>query len=256
MSGLSLMGAAYLILFAALQHAGATRMEVLSPHRRSSPDEWQFELTGSWDITSSISDDRVSVVSERDAVDDMFHTFRVYNLKVIAKLVPHFTLSLRDGVEAISNPLDRTRKKTMILSNGQQHLGDEGRGVLPCGDMPAELRYVDLGLEGKGWFKHAGILEPSVLTVATEGKSLRELTTKVLQKARLEFMSNLPRRTRRCAWTTLTQVSERCKGLLCYRIHAKSLTRARPFSKTRCCMLDNAGTPLQLHPRSAKAARN
>eukprot|EP00913_Durusdinium_trenchii_P023226 g21804.t1 len=51
----------------------------------------------------------------------------------------------------------------MILSNGQE--------------------YMDLGLEGDGWFHHAGILKPSVLTVATEGKSFRELLTKVLQRA-------------------------------------------------------------------------
>ena len=53
---------------------------------------------------------------------------------------------------------------------------------------------MDLGLEGDGWFHHAGILKPSVLTVATEGKSFRELLTKVLQRATLNLIAKGGRR--------------------------------------------------------------
>lgn len=121
---------------------------------------WEFELSGSWDIPASIQDDRISTVSDRLSEDEMF---KIYKLQVKTEFVPHFTTDLQTNLEAIPDPVERTRPKAMILSNGQE--------------------YMDLGLEGDGWFHHAGILKPSVLTVATEGKSFRELLTKVLQRA-------------------------------------------------------------------------
>ena len=38
--------------------------------------------------------------------------------------VPHFTDSLKEELEAIPDPLDRTRERAMILSNGQKHLDE------------------------------------------------------------------------------------------------------------------------------------
>eukprot|EP00439_Symbiodinium_sp_Y106_P027980 s7047_g3.t1 len=164
----------WLLLSSTAVYVWASRIEVQT--KASSKDSlWEFELTGSWDIAGSIEDDRVSVLSTRD--DEMY---RIYDLQVKTGEVPHFTDSLKEELEAIPDPLDRTRERAMILSNGQ--------------------KYLDLGLSGKGWFKHAGILEPSVLTVATEGKSLRELTTKVLQKA----MSSVKKKVEG-NWTTIVE---------------------------------------------------
>mmetsp|Transcript_7924 Transcript_7924/g.14399 ORF Transcript_7924/g.14399 Transcript_7924/m.14399 type:complete len:239 (+) Transcript_7924:90-806(+) len=165
-----------LILLADVPAVRPRRVEV-NRQVDGSSDLWTVELTGSWDIKSSIEDDRVSVLSTRTSDDQMY---RIYDLQVNTDLVPHFTEDLKDGLDAISDPVARTREQTMILPNGQ--------------------KYVDLGLEGSGWFKHAGILEPSVLTVATSGKSIRELTTKVLQKAMSAVKKKLPGN-----WTTVVE---------------------------------------------------
>lgn len=69
------------------------------------------------DIPASIQDDRISTVSDRLSEDGMF---KIYKLQVKTEFVPHFTTDLQTNLEAIPDPVERTRPKAMILSNGQE----------------------------------------------------------------------------------------------------------------------------------------
>ena len=109
------------ILLLEVLKAGATRTQTRATFLVNESDSvWDLELTGSWDIQESIKDDRVSVTGSRLSEDQMH---RIYAVEVKTASVPHFTQSLRDNLEAIPDPVDRTRERAMILSNSQQFPG-------------------------------------------------------------------------------------------------------------------------------------